>query len=216
MKPDFKEIDIENFIWKSISTGTLEKRGLSLSRGIYYRQVNLVGCGVMDIVGIQIGKTIYDGVHHPFIRVSIYELKRNQITCNDLGQISRYCDCVESNSLILTGKMGLPDAYSVHVRGCLVGAGIERDAYHALMYLRGSHIIDAMQYRISFENGIIFEQINEDSSLPQIQFSELPNINFRSLARSSYPLIEDFTPKQKLSADGEAATDGQSSFSVPF
>lgn len=216
MRIDFKEVDIEDFIWRSIPTGTLEKRGLHLPRGIYYRQMNLVGAGIMDIVGIQIGKDIHDGVSYPFLRVRIYELKQHQITCNDVGQLCRYIDSVEVNSEKIKAHFNVPENYTIQVSGALIGHGIERDAFHLLMMLRGS-VVDVMRYHISFDVGMSFGLVDENSYIPEVEFHALPQIKTSDLLRGSRPLITDLTPKQKIFDSGEASTDNsQQSLEIPF
>jgi hypothetical protein len=66
--------------------------------------------------------------------VNIYELKRDAIKCADVGQISRYMDCIRYNSSEILKHFGL-DGFEMVVYGGLIGNGIERDAMHAMVLL---------------------------------------------------------------------------------
>ena len=211
MKFEFKEIDVEDFIWRSIPDGTLSKRGLDLPRGVFYRQVQLGGCGVLDIVGIQIGKEIYEEregqtIDCSFVRITVYELKRHELTCNDFGQISRYIDCLELNTPVLRGTYKIPDHYDIQVRGVLIGSGIDPDAFHLMMMMQGGNI-DVMRFTISIEAGIMFENILKSKGFEIREINSLPAISMRSLFRGSFPLKADFVPKKRKEPFGDSATD---------
>jgi len=186
---NFKEIDIENFIWENIRAGSLSKRGLNLPGGIYYRQFPLKGCGIMDMVGVSMSKCIFPSSIRKDIHVQIYELKKGIITCNDVGQIARYLGCFEANTMDIHQKLNIPNDYQVGFNGVLIGAGIERDAYHILTRM---YNVSAIKFDFSFSDGITFEPIHQIASFDQATLEKVPQINFNQLARLSSPLIRDY------------------------
>jgi hypothetical protein len=179
---NFKEVDIENFIWENIKGGSLARRGLILPGGIYYRQFPLGGCGVMDMVGVSMSKCIFPTSRSKNIHVKIYELKKGVITCNDVGQIARYIGCFEANTMEIHEKLNIPIDYHIGFNGVLIGAGIERDACHILTRM---YNVSAIKFDFSFSDGITFEPIHEITSFEQASLEKLPQINFSQLARLS-------------------------------
>lgn len=186
---NFKEIDIENFIWENIKSGSLAKRGLVLPGGIYYRQFPLKGCGIMDMIGIRMSKCIFPSSRTKNIHVQIYELKKGIITCNDVGQIARYLGCFEANTMEIHEKLNIPNDYQIGFNGTLIGAGIERDAYHILTRM---YNVSAIKFDFSFSDGITFDFIHDIESFDQATLEKVPQINFSQLARLSKPLIRDY------------------------
>lgn len=197
MKPNFKELDIENFIWENIQGGLLGNRGLTLPGGIYYRQFPLNGCGIMDMVGVSMSKCIFPSSRSKNIHVQIYELKKGIITCNDVGQIARYVGCFEANTMQVQEKLNIPGDYNIGFNGVLIGAGIERDAYHILTRM---YNVRAIKFDFSFSDGITFEPIHEIASFEIASLEKVPQINFSQLARLSKPLIRDYRGEEIYNA----------------
>lgn len=195
MNFSFKESDVEDLIWSGIKDGGLSKRGLSLPNGHYFRQVNLPGCGIFDLVSTHIHKFITEDSERTYFSVIVYELKRDRITCANVGQLSRYVDCLRKNEFALRERFEISDLYGFHVRGILVGAGIERDAYHTLEIM--GRDMEAFEFSVCLNRGLCFQNIQGFDSYEQVNVLELPKISPYRLIRSSFPFRTDYT-KPKL------------------
>lgn len=166
MKNKYYESDVEDFIWSNIKDKELLARfGLYLNEGLYFRQYAVQGCGVFDIVGFSVKVwTCIDGSIKKDLVVDIYELKRNALKCADVGQVSRYIDCMRQNSLEFLKMVGF-EGFELVVYGHLIGNGIERDAIHSKALIDG--LLDVYTY--DFTNGISFNPVFETDFLSSVR-----------------------------------------------
>jgi len=181
----FKEVEIEDFIWKNLSVkGELQKRGLSIPGAVFYRQFN-IGCGVLDLVSIKIDKIIYHK-NEAYKRVSIciYELKRRQIICAHVGQISRYITAVRDNQFDILSSLGFDDSYRIDVTGVLIGESIERDA---TALVKSICCVDVFFFGIGMQKGIEFQYFDSNESIEQLNVPPL-KMGFHAIAKASVPV----------------------------
>lgn len=159
MRNAYSEFEIEEFIWNKIGDlDSLRDRGLYLQDALYFRQYPIPGCGIVDIVGFSITDLNFnDGSITRQLNVNIYELKRDAIKCADVGQISRYMDCIRYNSSEILKHFGL-DGFEMVVYGGLIGNGIERDAMHAMVLVQ--NLSDMFCYEFCPEKGISFNPVS--------------------------------------------------------
>lgn len=159
MRNAYTEFQIEDFIWSKINDlNYLSDRGLHLQNALYFRQYNIPGCGIVDIIGFSVTNLEFNnGSIVRELTVHIYELKRDSIKCADIGQISRYIDCIRYNSDAILKHFGL-DGYEMVVRGLMIGNGIDRDAMHAKSLVEYLETIYC--YEFSPENGVCFNPIS--------------------------------------------------------
>lgn len=206
MEFDFKEFDIEDFIWKAISTGDLARRGLSTQSGIAFRQLSLPGSGIMDIVFAGIGKVITRNGAFKKVYIDVVELKRDIVTCAHVGQLMRYVDCIMYNDADIKRQLGLPNDYIIDVRATLIGAGIDRDAFHLVKAI-GNPWTRMIKFQFSFENGIEFTEITHENPNVDVDLSAIPNVKFSRIARASGRICLDLRPKENPSSDGSQSSD---------
>ena len=185
----YKEVDIEDFIWKSISGGDLQSRRLHISNAMYYRQPNVPGCGIMDIVSVSFEKLIDTDYSQKFVTIYIYELKRGTINCAHVGQLMRYVNTLKSNSGRIKSEFKIPNDYKVVVSGILIGDDIEKDAYHLVSSIDE---VCAYLFKLSFDKGLIFNFMRNKPEYHTADFSQLPKITFEEIARASYPMIQNY------------------------
>lgn len=212
MHIQYKEIDIEDFIWNNIRAGEISKRGLQIKPGLVYRQVELPGAGIMDLVSVSIGKIIHEHHSAKVLYVDIYELKRDAITCQNIGQIARYINSIDGNQKTLLSVLNLPsEEYSIEVNGFLVGRGVERDALHALSLCFN---IRCFRFEFDLAQGIRFEEVS--LGVPSVDVGAPKGIatNFYKVARASYPIRRDFRPITSENPEGHGNSD--SSEFIPF
>lgn len=204
---NFKEIEIEDFIWSNISKGGLNDRGLYIRSGLVYRQLNIPGAGIMDMVSANVSKFVTDSGATKHLIVEIYELKRDIITCAHLGQIARYIDCVKANRDSILKRVGLDKSYTIEVRGTLVGSRIERDAQH-LINLFGMQWdgIKIVLFEYTLDRGIVFNDLQISDNIHSIDDSSIPNTSFFRIARCSAPAVHDWRTVNNA-ADGSQSSD---------
>lgn len=159
MRNAYTEFQIEDFIWSKINDlDYLADRGLVLQNGLYFRQYNIPGCGIVDIIGFSVTNLEFnDGSVVRELTIHVYELKRDAIKCADIGQISRYIDCLRYNSDAILKHFGL-EGYELVVRGLMIGNGVDRDAMHAKSLVEFLETIYC--YEFSPESGVRFNPIS--------------------------------------------------------
>lgn len=192
---NYKEIDIEDFIWDNLNGDTLYDRGLLMEGGRYLRQAKIPGCGIMDIVGFNVTKTISENLNVKCINIVVYELKREVITCAHVGQLSRYVNTIHENKDRIREHFGLPKEYTLTVRGVLIGAGIEKDAFHIIEL---SKCLSAQVFGFCFKKGLTFEYARNPGNFYDAEFSEIQPVSIFKLARATRHFIFDFTNFEPL------------------
>lgn len=153
IKGSYKEIDIEDFIWKEIATGKLQKRGLETSGAMYFRQLEMPGCGVMDIVSLSMGYYMSNGQKVKNIHIQVYELKRGTVCCNDVGQLARYISGFKRNWEDIKDSFCPNDNYDLWISGVLIGPDIERDALCLAMELFACEVVT---FDVCWNDGLVF------------------------------------------------------------
>lgn len=173
----FKEIEIEDFIWKNISKNDLHKRGLHLPIGSYYRQVN-IGCGIIDLLSVNVQKVFSSGHKYKMVFVKVFELKRRMITCDAVGQISRYMNVIEENFDELMQDFGM-QGYHLALSGELIGESISDDATELV---KNIHNLNVSFFGIGMQHGIEFQDLDKYANCRSFSMQTNP-FRFRNLAR---------------------------------
>lgn len=203
MQVDFLEKDIEDFIWNEISDGDLFERGLHLNDGVFYRQFELPGAGVMDIVGVSVRKFVdRDGFVHKDICIDVIEIKRGKISCSDVGQLVRYMKYIRENDLEITEQYRLFD-YSITINGILVGASIERDA---LLLMQLSRSFAVVTFEFTLDKGVQFSYASVDDIDFSIRYPSFRDGTFTKIARASDPIKFDLRKHGQIDK-GESRSD---------
>lgn len=180
MRNAYSEFEIEEFIWSKINDlQSLVDRNLYLQDALYFRQYPIPGCGIVDIIGFSVTDMNFnDGSVIRQLNVTVYELKRDTIKCADVGQISRYMDCIRYNADQILKHFNL-EGFEMIVNGGLIGNGIERDAMHAMVLVE--NLSDIYCYEFSPENGISFNPIsainNHSKANRKINVSGMPKVS---------------------------------------
>ena len=137
------EKELEDFLHLSLD------EHLEINSGDVYRQVNIPGYGVVDLLSVNIGGD-WDERCRPLIAVTIIELKKGDIDFNALGQICRYKVAIER--FFEKSK----HYYNVEVRGILVGSGYTSGdicyAVDSIDWLSCSHFSMDLASGITFED----------------------------------------------------------------
>lgn len=177
----FKEIDIENFIWERLSgrEEELENRGFWVSDGAHYRQFNLPGCGVADIVSFC--PYVEKGVC--YLRINIYELKRGHVDAKCLTQIIRYMSYLTECAPGIAQKF--TNGAEIIVHGHLVGATFDPEVL-AFENAFPHAWITLIKYEISLSQGITFSfpkhkyynpAYQIDDIIPESRFGWIKDVN---------------------------------------
>jgi len=187
---DFKEVELEQFIYDEFKNGGLTSRGISVGQTLLFRQYEISGCGVIDLMTLNFKKSITDRGVFKYLYIDIYELKRGELTCADFGQLCRYIHAVRRNIRRILDGLGLCGDYSVEVMGRLIGDGIQRDAqclYNELC----SHDFEVYTINLSMKHGVTFEMLDRGSVISDVKINSFSKTFFRRLARASYPFAKD-------------------------
>jgi len=159
----FLEKDLEDII-HSTSNRQLEDRGLII-KGFKLRQVRIGNYGVADLITIQKFANLMknqEGKENSYcnghrIKVTIFELKKDQITSKTLSQALRYFKGVsEYINSVVVDKYELLD-YDIDL--VLIGSRIESDMYYA-----GDFFDNLTIYKYEYNlNGLYFKKLNNYS-----------------------------------------------------
>jgi hypothetical protein len=151
---EFLEKNLEDIIFKT-NAENLIIRGLNLS-GKKFRQVRIGNFGIADLV------TLNRSTYHPQERnkifITIYELKKNVIDLNTLGQACRYYKgiktYIDNSSLFKNADI----IYKI----VLIGKNVEYkgDFKYVCDYIISDYLLDIYTYKYDFD-GIIFEHKNK-------------------------------------------------------
>lgn len=121
------ERDIEDVIFDTLATDpnsdALQIRKLPLS-GIPFRQVNMPGYGVIDLLTFQYlpSQVLPEGRHLcGTLYINVVELKRGELTLDDLGQLANYMSGVRR----WVSDIRL-DATAIITQGYLIGRSVPR------------------------------------------------------------------------------------------
>jgi len=122
-----------------------------------YRQVNLIGYGIIDLLGIKKWKDD--------IVFTIIELKKDNIGYSALGQLNRYIIGLKRNlkelDIVKKIEEENDNIFSpVSIKGLLIGNSLDSgDICYTLECLNEN--ISRVEYKINLENGIEFEQLSD-------------------------------------------------------
>jgi hypothetical protein len=186
----FKEIELEQFILDEFKKGRLKSRGLDIESCLLIRQFEISGCGIIDLMTIRFTKAITDRGTFKHLHIDIYELKRNELTCSDFGQLCRYIHAVRNNAREILDQIGLSGEYYVDVMGRLIGDGIQRDA-HCIYNELCAYDFDIYMINLSMERGMTFEMLDRAGVIDNVKINPFQKNIFTRLARASYPFVRD-------------------------
>ena len=188
---DFKEVDLEDFIVSEFKRGRISERGLDMKGCILFRQFEISGCGVIDLMTVRFVKTKTDTSDLKYLIIDIYELKRNELTCADFGQLCRYMHVIRHNIKRYLKDVSFCNDYSINVSGVLIGDGIQRDAL-CLYNEVYSGEISVYRAELSMEKGIEFKVVEFGSFIQNVSAVALNKGVFRRIAKASMPILRDF------------------------
>lgn len=187
---DFKEIDLEDFIVNEFKHGRISARGLDMKTCLLFRQFEISGCGVIDLMTVRIVKTKMDRGIFKYILVDVYELKRNELNCADFGQLCRYMHVIRHNMKRFLNEVSFCPDYNIDVSGILIGDGIQRDAL-CLYNEMFSGDISVYNAELSMEKGIEFKTVEFSNSIQNVKVGGFGKNLFRRIAKASRPIVRD-------------------------
>lgn len=145
---DFLEKDLEDIIFNTDNV-ELEKRGLTID-GKKIRQLRIGNYGISDIITVdRIDDHHFEFNDERILRITVFELKQNDINAQTMMQAYRYCKGIERYINGFRNK-GIDIAFKVVLIGKKIGAG-------EFIYL--ADFIDSMEvytYEYRFD-GIFFK-----------------------------------------------------------
>lgn len=185
---NFSEFQLEEFIWNNLRNGTLQKRGLYLPNGIFYRQMQFPSCGVPDLVSI--GYWTHrskGGERSKILSIDIFELKKGEVQGTDMIQLLRYMTYAWSNIRKLQTDYGLPSDFNrCIINGCMIGNSYTRDA---LCVLANCDAVTAVEFSFDLEIGVAFNDVIGNYTWPHPdifkQVSAHEKVDFTAVARTS-------------------------------
>jgi hypothetical protein len=173
---EISEKELEDYLF-ALKTG---KNPLEIY-GKCFRQVNLDGYGIIDLLYVEIEPSYSPNKHeqYPDVTITIVELKKGLIDFTALGQLCRYKRGVE-RFLSIREKQRWSTYENIKVKGILIGKDYASgDICFAIDQIKW---VKCWHFDFNLKNGISFEEssgwINTDE-------------NFKSLER----LKESFFPK---------------------
>jgi len=154
--PTITEKELEDYLFDwSPNSPYEEEEGhpLGIDHGNIFRQVNIKGYGVIDLLSVKIE---CEGELIPSIIIDIIELKKGVIDYNALGQISRYKVALEKFISELREEKGFKYFKNLEIRGILVGDNINLngDLCYAIQSIPW---LSLYTYDIGLREGISFE-----------------------------------------------------------
>lgn len=142
----FLEKDLEDIIFTHHDK--MQARGLSVcTHDLMYRQIQLGSYGICDCLGVN----IYSDHRYRAIDMFVYELKKEKIDFNTLGQAMRYKVALES----IIGRHNI-NRTEINIYLILVGKSIEINGDFAFLLGRIPGIL-SYTYKYDFD-GIVFRQ----------------------------------------------------------
>ncbi len=189
VRMDFLEKNLEDIIFEAAQTKdgriALRERGLEFPiEGKLYRQVNLGGYGIADLINVHIETSPIPGTKNTFreLNVEIIELKRGEIKQSALNQSCRYAKAVR-----ILAKMCSKNIDNINVHITLIGSSVDDSSDTSFVYLYNEmeEFVDIYKYSYKFD-GIEFEYITHDwvktnSNFPKDLISALHEPGIRTL-----------------------------------
>jgi hypothetical protein len=147
------EKEIEDLVW-SADWDLIRERGLPIS-GRGFRQLNLGSYGISDIVTFDLVKTRYTDRKETsrHLTVSIYELKKDNITIDTLLQAIRYYKAIQR---IIETSPYLIDAVDYEIY--LIGKGLDKNGDGFSFITDFCPSINFYTYSIDLVNGLRFKR----------------------------------------------------------
>lgn len=154
---EFIEKDLENIIWDNAQTlegrEKLFSRGLDI-RGKLFRQVNIGGYGIADLISVEIERDRwgYDVI------VTIYELKKEQINVDTLTQACRYRQGIQR---FVNARYGdaIEDFY-LTINITLIGKTVETQSDFVFLLNRCIDDCNLSVYTYKYDiDGLCFEEV---------------------------------------------------------
>lgn len=133
----FLEKDLEQIIFET-ENDLLNERGLDIS-GFKKRQIKIGNYGIADLVTIQKTYDYYNKVI-PELNITIFELKKNEISINTFLQAIRYLKGIKS---FLNKRKSY---YNVNYKIVLIGDSIDKNSDFIFL----TDLIDSNRYGTSF------------------------------------------------------------------
>jgi hypothetical protein len=189
---NFKEIDIEDFIWDRLGDrrSNLRSRGLMLLEGVFYRQLKLPDCGIPDLVCFTVREPMETRVN-PWLIIDVYELKRGHVEPKCLTQLLKYMSFFNEHKDGMIKRFGRE--VEIMVRGYLVGRTFDKEVLcinSASMKVKG--LINFVSFKVGFEQGIEFFEEDANYYSSGIDFDEfMPARNFKWISQLSQELTGD-------------------------
>jgi hypothetical protein len=153
---NFLEKDLETIIWEAFNKDPeiLSKRGLDMY-GTGFRQLDLGGYGIADIVTMNLDKTIEV---HPYagrrvnrqITVDVYELKKDIINIDTFLQAIGYCKGIQR--ILDENYPSLEYLFKIH----LIGKTIEKESNFCYM-VDFIENVSIYTYKADLESGFTFQ-----------------------------------------------------------
>lgn len=186
---DFLEKNLEDIIFETAQTKdgriALRERGLEFPlEGKLYRQVNLGGYGIADLINVHIETSSIPGTKNTFreLNVEIIELKRGEIKQSALNQPCRYAKAVRT-----LAKMCSENIDNINVHITLIGSIVDSSSDTSFVYLYNEMegLVDIYKFSYKFD-GIAFEYVSHEwvktnPNLPKDLISALHEPGIRTL-----------------------------------
>jgi len=184
---NFSEFQLEEFIWNNISNGTLQKRGLHLPNGIFYRQMHFPSCGIPDLISVGYWTNSRGGERSKILSIDIFELKKGEVHGADMIQLLRYMTYAWSNVRKLQTNWDCPPDFNhCIINGWMIGNSYTRDA---LCVLSNCDSVSGIEFSFDLEIGVAFNDVISSYTWPHPdtfkQVCAHEKIDFRSIAKTS-------------------------------
>lgn len=154
---EFIEKDLENIIWDNAQTREgrekLFSRGLDI-RGKLFRQVNIGGYGIADLISVEIDR----GRWGDDVIVTIYELKKEQINVDTLIQACRYYKGIQR---FVDARYGdAIEDFDLTIKITLIGKTIETQSDFVFLLNRCIDDCNISVHTYKYDiDGLIFEEV---------------------------------------------------------
>jgi len=145
--------------------------------GEIFRQVNIGGYGVMDLVIVSF-EFPCDMYSYPKVTITIIELKKHKINYQALGQISKYYRAIELFMNEITGELKNPLQYDI--KGILIGESVDNESDFVFL-ANNIEWLDLITYSIDFEYGLTLNGHSREWFLKGDHFSSLRENGLREL-----------------------------------
>lgn len=176
---ELSEKDVEEMIFEAASTERgrefLHGRGLAIT-GTLFQQVNLGNFGVADLISITpAGRIKHEDGHSHKWRIDIYELKKNAIGVDALGQALRYREALK---VFLFDRVDL--RLSLECKVHLIGDSIDKSK-DFLSYAKAMPWIVLYEYTFDYHGIHFWPSVGSDYERPDVGMPPAKLFNKRSL-----------------------------------